>query len=233
MSQTPLDLSMRSKKQHIRLWFECLQLCHSIGGYEKNLKQSSSFYEEWGDVTKTKFDHWWKEKKSLFEDTYVSEVQRVSNNPNTVTLSIPLDESVSTILKDVKKIVETKQTQRLIDKGIDPKNLKSKKLSGGKYSFTQKEIKGKPHYINLEVFKLYLKLGRPPINRQFLIELRTNFDSRKRSLLSKNIVYIPTLRDFEVTHTSNGECEEIIRTVRRGIRGVEKTLLNVSKGKFP
>ncbi|MEK9697037.1 MAG: hypothetical protein VW270_14845 [Candidatus Poseidoniales archaeon] len=215
------------------MWFECLQLCHSLGGYEENLKKSSSFYEDWGDVTQIKFDHWWKEKKNLFEDTYVSEVERVSKNPNIVTLSIPLDESVSTILKDVKKIVEDKQTQRLIDKGIDPTDLKSKKLSVGKYSFTQKEIKGKPHYINLEVFKLYLRLGRPPINRNFLIELRTNFDSRKRSQLSKNIVYIPTLRDFEVTHITNGDCEDIIRVVRRGIRGVEKTLLNVSNGKFP
>ena len=231
MSQRPLELTMRSKKQHIRLWFECLQLCHSIGGYEENLKKSSPFYDDWGDVTQIKFDHWWKEKKHLFEDTYVSEVERVSKNPNIVTLSIPLDESVSTILKDVKRIVEDKQTQRLIDKGFDPKDVKSKKF--GKYSFTQKEIKGKFHYINLEVYKLYLRLGKPPINRLFLMEIRRDFDGRKRSLLSKNIVSIPTLKDFETTYTSNGECEEIIRSYRRGIRGVEKTFLNVSNGKFP
>ena len=233
MSPQPLEISMRSKKQHIRLWFECLQLCHSIGGYEKNLKQSSSFYEDWGDVTQIKFDDWWRDTKSLFEDTYVSEIQKVSNKSNVINLSIPLDENISTILKDVKRIVEDKQVQRLIDQGIDPKKVKSKTVGIGKYSFTSKELKGKNHYINLEVFKLYLKLGRPPINRKFLIELRTTFDYRKRSLLAKNIIWIPTLRDFQVTHTTNGDCEEIIRTVRRGIKGVEKTLTNVSNGRFP
>lgn len=224
-------LQMTSKKQHIRLWFECLQICHSEPTYKENLKKSASFYKEWGDVRNLTFDQWWKEKKGLFKDTYVSEVQRVSQNPNTLTLSIPLDENVSTILKDVKRIVEDKQIQRLIDKGFDPKDVKSKKF--GKYSFTQKEIKGKFHYINLEVYKLYLRLGKPPINRLFLMEIRKDFDGRKRSLLSKNIVSIPTLKDFETVYTSNGECEEIIRSYRRGIRGVEKTLLNVSNGKFP
>ena len=226
-----LQLSMSSKKQHIRLWYECLQICHSDPQYKNNLKNSASFYEEWGDVVGLKFDHWWKEKNFLFKG--VREVQRASKNPNELTISVPLNESISTILKDVRKIVEIRQSEMLIDKGMDPSKLKSKKVGLGKYSFTQKELKGKFHYINLEMYKIYLRLNKPPINRTFLIQIRRAFDGRKRSLLSKNIVYIPTIQQLQNEALDSNSVIDPIRTVRRGIKGVEKTLLNVSNGKFP
>ena len=233
MSHQSLEITMRSKKQHIRLWFECLQICHSEIQYKDNLIRSKGFYEEWGDVSSVKFDDWWKIKKYLFEESYVSEVTKVSSNPNTITLSIPLNEKVSTITKEVKRIVERHQSERLKQMGIDPHTVKSKSLSDGKYKFTQKEIKGKFHYINLEIYKIFLDLNKPPINRQFLINVRQRFEDRHRSKLSKNIIWIPQMKDFESSYKTNGDCEDIIRTVRRGLKGVEKTLLNVSNGRFP
>ena len=233
MTQQSLDISMRSKKQHIRLWFECLQICHSQSEYSDNLKQSSDFYDEWGDVVNTKFDDWWKTKKFLFDDVTVREVSKVSNNSNVITLSIPLNEKVSVITNDVKRIVEKRQKEKLIEMGIDPSNLKSKNLGIGKYSFTQKEIKGVFHYVNLEIYKVFLKLNKPPINRNFIMEIRKDFDSRKRSKLSKTILHIPQSEDLEKTFTTNGSLDDVIRSVRRGMKGVEKTLTNVSKGRFP
>ena len=223
---------MKSKKQHIRLWFECLQICHSDPQYSENLKHSKHFYEEWGDVTNIKFDDWWKDHKYLFEEVMVKEVSKVSNSPNTMTLSIPLNENVSTILKDVKRIVERKQTDRLKELGEDQSNRKSKSLGIGKYSFTQKEIKGLFHYQNLEMYKIFLRLDRPPINRNFLIEVRKSFDSRVRSQLRRTMVNIPQMSVFDRLKT-NGDFEDVIRSVRRSLRGVEKTLTNVSKGRFP
>ena len=108
---------MTYKKQHIRLWFECLQICHSQNEYSENLKQSKDFYNEWGDVTNIRFDNWWKEKRYIFDDVYVREVNRVSQSPNTITLSIPLNEKISVITTEVKKIVEKKQTEKLIEIG--------------------------------------------------------------------------------------------------------------------
>ena len=232
MSQQPINISMRSKKQHIRLWFECLQICHADLQYSENLKQSQDFYAEWGDVTNIKFDDWWKDHKYLFEEVMVKEVSKVSNSPNTVTLSIPLNENVSTILKDVKRIVEQKQSDRLLELGEDQSNRKSKSLGIGKYTFTQKEIKGLFHYQNLEMYKIFLRLDRPPINRQFLIEVRKSFDSRVRSQLRRSMVNLPQMSDFE-RYKANGDFEDVIRSVRRSIKGVEKTLTNVSKGRFP
>ena len=224
---------MTYKKQHIRLWFECLQICHSQSEYSENLRQSKDFYEEWGDVTNIRFDNWFKEKKYLFDDVYVREVNRVSNSPNTVTLSIPLNEKISVIQSEVKKIVQQKQTEKLIEMGKDPSDMKSKSLGVGKYSFTQKEIKGLFHYINLEIYKIYLSLNKPPINRDFLIEIRKSFDSRKRSQLRKSMMNLPLMEEFETDYRTNVSLDDVIRSVRRSIKGVEKTLTNVSNGKFP
>jgi len=148
-------------------------------------------------------------------------------------LSIPLNEKVSVITNDVKRIVEKRQKEKLIEMGIDPSSLKSKNLGIGKYSFTQKEIKGVFHYVNLEIYKVFLKLNKPPINRNFIMEIRKDFDSRKRSKLSKTILHIPQSEDLEKTFTTNGSLDDVIRSVRRGMKGVEKTLTNVSKGRFP
>ena len=232
MSPQPINISMRSKKQHIRLWFECLQICHSDPQYSDNLKRSKGFYEEWSNVTNIKFDDWWKDHKYLFDEVMVKEVSKVTHSPNTIILSIPLNENVSTIIKDVKRIVEQKQSVRLDELGEDQNNRKSKSLGIGKYSFTQKEIKGLFHYQNLEMYKIFLRLDRPPINRNFLIEVRKSFDSRVRSQLRRTMVNLPQMNDFDRLKT-NGDFEDVIRSVRRSLRGVEKTLTNVSKGRFP
>jgi len=232
MSGQSITISMKSKKQHIRLWFECLQICHSDSQYSENLKQSKDFYEEWGDVTNIKFDDWWKDHKYLFGEVMVKEVSKVSSTPNTITLSIPLNDNVSTIIKDVKRIVEQKQSDRLIELGEDQSNRKSKSLGIGKYSFTQREIKGLFHYQNLEMYKIYRRLNRPPVNRNFLMEVRKSFDSRVRSQLRRTMVNLPQMNDFEIYKT-NGDFEDVIRSVRRSLKGVEKTLRNVSLGKFP
>lgn len=233
MSQTPAPISMRSKKQHIRLWFECLQICQSQNEYSHNLTQSQAFYEEWGNIVDIKFDDWWKNHCYLFEDAMVCEVSKASRKPNTITLSIPLNESVSNITRDVKKIVEARQNKLLIELGEDPENRKSKALNRNKYAFTQSEIKGVFHYVNLEIYKVYLELGKPAINRAFLIEVRKSFDVRPKSKLKNSMISLPSMYQFEKDLTKNVDVEDIVRSVRRGIKAVEKTLKNVSLGKFP
>ena len=228
----PLVLSLKSKKQHIRMWYECLQISHLEETLSNNIKNSSDFYEEWGDVS-VKFDDWWKTHKSLFEDLEVREVKKVSKTPDVVTLSIPLNEKISTILKDVKYIVEKKQTDKLVRMGLNPVEMKSKVINQSKYSFTQKEIKGVFQYVNLEIYKIYRDMGKPPINRVFLMEVRRRFDERKKSKLSQSILHIPSLEQFETQFTTNSSVDDLIRSLRRSLKGVEKTVTNVSNGSFP
>ena len=233
MSQTPAPISMRSKKQHIRLWFECFQICQSQNEYSDNLTQSQAFYEEWGNVSDVKFDDWWKSHSYLFSDGMVQEVSKVVKVPNTITLSIPLNEKISTITRDVKKLVEERQKQLLVELGEDPENRKSKALNRNKYAFTQSEIKGVFHYINLEIYKIYLELDKPAINRAFLMEVRKSFDARPKSKLKNSMISLPSIEQFEKDLTRNVDVEDIVRSVRRGIKTVEKTLKNVSLGRFP
>ena len=40
------------------------------------------------------------------------------------------------------------------------------------------------------------------------------------------------MKKFETQFTTNGDVEDLVRTVRRGIKEVEITIENVSKGKF-
>ena len=209
-----------------------MQICHSQSQYSDNLIKSKNFYEEWGDVTNLRFDNWWKDHKYLFQDEYVREVSRVSNNPNAITISIPLNEKSSVIIREVKKLVERRQSEKLIEMGFDPSQMKTKGISVGKYAFTQKEIKGVFQYVNLEIYKIYLDLNRPPINRDFLIEVRKRFDNRQRSKLKSSVGNLPHMIMFE-RYKSNSDFEDVIRSVRRGIKGVEKTLTNVSEGRFP
>ncbi|MDA8552881.1 hypothetical protein N9L14_00605 [Alphaproteobacteria bacterium] len=222
-------LQIRSNRQLIRLWYECLQICHSQGVFTDNLKRSEPFYREWGNVTDLDFAEWWKRKKHLFEDQQVKEIQRVSSNPYVINVSIPLNRKISNVLSDVKELVQTRQHELMDKLGQNETTQKSKYPKVGKYTFSQKEIKGRYLYQNLEMYKIFLKHDQPAINKQFLVTLYEDLKGRPRSLLAKSIY----LLNDELYEKSNVDLDNEIRSIRRGIKSVEKTLNNVSIGKFP
>ena len=129
----------------------------------------------------------------------------------------------SVIIREVKKLVERRQSEKLIEMGFDPSQMKSKGISVGKYAFTQKEIKGVFQYVNLEIYKIYLDLNRPPINRDFLIEVRKDLITDK-DLNSKVRWKPPHMIMFE-RYKSNTDFEDVIRSVRRGIKELKKPSL--------
>lgn len=206
-------LKIKSKKQFVRLWFECYQICLEDNLYKDNLKKSKNFYKNWGDVKGVSFDKWFEEKGDIFTDQVVKEIDKLVDDPNLINISIPLNQPVSKTLTDVKKLIENKRTKEF------------------NFEFTN-NFKGIFKYINLEIYKIWIELKKPPINRKFLMEVRKNFDSRTRSKIKTNIM-LPTLKQMETQFPTNVSLDNFIRTVRRGIKEVEKTIENVSKGKFP
>ena len=208
-----LDLQIKSKRQFIRLWYECYQLCLENNNYKDNLKNSKSFYKDWGDVKGLEFSKWFKEKEYLFKDLYVKEIDELINDPNVINISIPLNQTISKSLDEVKKLIEKKRSKEF------------------NFEFTN-NFKGVFRYINIEIYKIWNNLGKIPINRKFLIEVRKDFDSRPKSKIKTNIM-LPTLKQMETQFPTNVSLDNFIRTVRRGIGEVEKTIENVSKGKFP
>ena len=55
------DLEIKSKRQFIRLWFECYQICLEEKKYKDNLKNSKSFYKD-GSVKGLEFSKWLKKR---------------------------------------------------------------------------------------------------------------------------------------------------------------------------
>ena len=82
------------------------------------------------------------------------------------------------------------------------------------------------------MYKIFLQLNKPAINREFLIAVRKSFDGRPRSQLKSTMVNLPQMSEFKRFKT-NADFEDVIRSVRRSIKAVEKTLNNVSQGHFP
>ena len=210
-----LDLQIKSKRQFIRLWYECYQLCLENNNYKDNLKNSNSFYKDWGNVKDLEFGKWFKEKEYLFKDLYVKEIDELINDPNVINISIPLNQTISKSLDEVKKLIEKKRSKEF------------------NFEFTN-NFKGVFRYINLEIYKIWNNLGKIPINRKFLIEVRKDFDSRPKSKIKDSMfLNLPSMKKFETQFPTNVSLDNQIRTVRRGIKEVEKTIENVSKGKFP
>ena len=210
-----LDLQIKSKRQFIRLWYECYQLCLESNNYKDNLKNSKSFYKDWGDVKGLEFSKWFKEKEYLFKDLYVKEIDELINDPNVINISIPLNQTISKSLDEVKKLIEKKRSKEF------------------NFEFTN-NFKGVFRYINIEIYKIWIRLGKPPINRKFLIEIRKDFDSRPKSKIKDSMfLNLPSMKKFETQFPTNVSLDNQIRTVRRSIKEVEKTIENVSKGKFP
>ncbi len=209
------ELQISSKRQWVRLWFECYQICLESKEFKDNLKQSKGFYKDWGNVKGLDFSDFWKEKEYLFKDLYVTEIDTIVKNPNTINVNIPLNQPITKTLSDVKKLVESKRKKEF------------------NFEYTS-NFKGVFRYINLEIYKIYLKHNKPPINRNFLITIRKDFDGRPKSKIKDSMwLNIPTMKKLEEDFKTNVSLDNQIRTVRRSIKEVQITIENVSKGKFP
>lgn len=137
---------IKSRKQHIRLWFEFLKLAHQDPALQENLKKFAEYYAPWGDVTNTLFDPWWDQHKHLFGDDRVMEVSKVSQHPNLMTIQVPLNVAVSNTIKEVKRLIEERQEQKLRELGVDPSGRKSKVVGFSKYELNAgPEFSGKTY----------------------------------------------------------------------------------------
>ena len=68
---------------------------------------------------------------------------------------------------------------------------------------------------------------------QLYAEHSANWSHRQRSQLKRSMMNLPQLDEFETKYKTNVDLDDVIRSVRRSIKSVEKTLMNVSRGKFP
>lgn len=206
-------------------------MAHKEPDLVENLQRSREYYEPWGDVTTMKFDDWWKGHKHLFGETAVRKVTSVSNSANAVHLAIPLSMPVTKVLTEVKRIVEKCQTERLIQKGIDPKSLKSLHSGFGSFELTiGVEIRGRTLYEIQMMYQFWQELGKPPVNTKSINEIVRRFRERPRAK------WIPYILQMKPLPDKNGNLrydEGQIRQVRRYLKKGYEVCRSAASGEFP
>ena len=222
---------IKSNTQLYRLWFEFLKMAHKEDDLTNDLKASSPYYADWGDVRNQLFDPWWKDHKQLFGQTYVKEVERITSADNVLYIAIPLNQPASRTIVDVKALIEEKQGARLIEQGIDPASVKSLSAAFGQYSFTQGvEIRGKVLYEIQLMYGIWQELGKPAVNTAFITEVVNRLKSRPRSKWTPYLLQIDPMTDKKgYLRYDEGQIRQVRRYLKKGYAVCEA----VSKGDFP
>jgi len=223
--------TIQSQKQIYRMWFEFLKMAHKEADLVENLHYSREHYQPWGDITSMKFDDWWKGHKHLFGETTVRQVTSVLNSPNSIHLAIPLNLPVTKVLAEVKRLVEACQTDRLVQKGIDPIGLKSLHSGFGSFELTMGvEIRGRSLYEIQLMYQYWQELGKPPVNTATITEIVKKFRDRPRA---KWVPYILQMKPLTDKKGNLRYDEGQIRQVRRYLKKGYEVCKSASNGDFP
>lgn len=221
---------VKSRKQHIRLWFEFYKLALDDPAMQENLAKVRTFYDPWGDPRGIDYHDWWKNHAYLFGATQVEEIAKASKAPNVLNISIPLNLPVTQTLPEIKKLVEARQRQRIEQLGLDPNVAKSLKAGFGTYEINAKELRGRPLHEAHVIYCNWLEMGKPTINSAFLQVVRDRLLSRPKAKWLPSFL----LREAEADRKGNPRfTEEQIRQMRRSIKKAQDVCLAVSRGKFP
>jgi hypothetical protein len=221
---------IKSRRQHIRLWFEFYKLALDDPALQDNLAKVRTYYEPWCDPRGLDFRVWWKVHGYLFGGTQVEEITKTSKAPNVLNLSIPLNLAVTKTLPEIKAMIEAKQRERLEQLGLDPKAAKSLTAGFGTYEINAKELRGRPLHEAHVIYCIWLEMGKPTINSDFLQAVRDRLVTRPRAKWLPSFL----LREAEADRKGNLRfAEEQIRQMRRSIKRAQDVCLAVSKGRFP
>lgn len=205
------------RRENYRLWFEFYKLCRlSIRTDVKlNLKNTGNFYDSWGDVTNINFDDWWKTHEQLFDQPKVRVVksEEEMESPFGILLEIPLNQSVTETLSQIKDILTKEQK---------PSKKKNKTILIGRYQITDgSEIKLKTVRNKLNIYRdVYLLNNKPSIPK--LLPMVVDYYNVKKKMT------LPNTLDEKQNMSGN-----VLRSLGRWMKDSETIMLNVSRGEFP
>jgi hypothetical protein len=142
---------------------------------------------------------------------------------------------VSTTIKEVKRLIEERQGQKLIELGIDPSNRKSKVVGFSKYELNAgPEFSGKTYNGILMMYRYWVELGRPkPFNDSVIDALRAKFDTRPNNKTSDRPGF--TLQDKDVPDKKKNlrYDDDVVRQYRRYLEVGSRVVSSTSLGRFP
>lgn len=221
MENTTKPREVGKRSLPIRLWFEFYKLALQNPDLTNEIKSSAKFYESWGDVFERPFNLWYMWKVHSFLNKNKDTVKIVKPPINTsengyVYVAIPLSCSITDSAKAMMRIVSDLPEYTKSDQ-------KRKNVIERDFNLTEgKELKLDSLRIYLKVYKLYRKLGKPPINRKFIDAIHQAYRSRNAK--------IPPSLGIEGNLVNE---DSVLRTIRRYIQKAKLLEKNAAKGDFP
>lgn len=223
--------TIQSQKQVYRMWFEFLKMAHMEPALADKLRSSADFYAAWGDVRTEKFDDWWKGHKHLFGETMVRSISSIPNSNNAINITVPLNMPVTKILAEVKRLVEDRQTEQLIEDGKDPSMFKSLHAGFGSFNITQGvEVRGRTLYEIQLMYAFWQDMHKPPVNTEAVSEIVRRFRDRPKA---RWIPYILQMKPLPDRRGNLRYDEGQLRQVRRYLKKGYDVCQSVAQGEFP
>lgn len=212
-----------SPKQGFRLWFEFYKLALGEPALAAEVEKTRSFYEPWGHVRTQTFDHWWAEKRHLFGETAVRQVNRIGDEPGAIYLAVPLQQPLIRSMRQVKEIIEARQLD--VAKAVGIEGRRTKAAGVGQFHLTPGvEFRHTTVKDVLLVYQLYAAQGKPKINAKFLEKIQEFYRSRPRAKrVPMQFAADPNSVGFEST----------LRSIRRYKERAEELMLAAARGDFP
>lgn len=205
---------VKSNYQLIRLWFEFYKLALKDDRLTQNFEKTKKYYQPWGDVSDIKFDDWYKSHSHLFL-LKITEIKRVPRNKNVLNVSIPLSQTITESIRQLKELLLEKQSEN----------------RPNSYEFTKGiNINGKTLYEIQLIYTIWLDLNKPPINSKFIYEVVDRLRNRPRA---KWVPYIVQIQPKKLRDGSFEYTDDQIRQMRRYIKKAEQICHSVSLGQFP
>jgi len=219
-----------SLKSKIRYWWLFLRLAHQVddSSISRNLKNSASLYESWGDYNKGSFEDWWKEYSQLFREVSVTRVLTTSDTVSDTdfVVAIPFSMSPTAVGKMVANMYRKEQSLRKTE--TKPKSGKTKKIYGGQFSLTSPEYQVAQFAYYYEfASKVYVPIKNKYGNvksRDLLISAKDVFGKLKKRSTKVRAVPFTKINATPETET---------KQIRRYKHYAQQLLTNVSQGLFP
>ena len=214
MTRIPIIL----RKENYRLWFEFYKIaCNSEDKkIIAELELSKDFYKSWGNVKNIKFDDWWKSHQYLFEENKTRVIENIDlrKSSESLILEIPMNQSVSKLLLDIKLILKDFQKKK-------PNFRKRKTRFEGNYEIT------KGSEPKLIILKDILNIYRDVYLKNSKLKLT--------KILDLIVIYFKTKKIPKSLEFSNGRAgkENARRNLSRWMKRADKITFNVARGEFP
>lgn len=212
------------RKEFYRLWFEFykMSLNSTDPKITKHLDNSLKIYYRWGNVKNTHFDDWWKTHDELFEEESIKVLSKKESIQfdNHVILQIPVNQSVSDLLKLIRPILN--KEHKLLNTRRKNKSIVTGSFSLKDDSEPKLTVLKDVLYVYRDVYLKYPKLKGKAFREKVYEFYKTNF--KKRTSIPATIF---------MGNDSRSESQRVNRNIRRWIQWGKEIQLNVLKGEFP